>query len=194
MVTTEPLPVDPPTDPPPPGDPPPPVDTPADPPPADPPAEIVYTDFTVPEGITLIPEFVDEFKALAKESKLDQATAQKFMDLGAKSQLKMVEGFHAMHEQRKADWLKAAEADEELAADMKLGDQSAALRAFNTIAGDVPGAKAMVDELGIGNHPEFIRIFFRLSQRMREGDFDTNGRTGGATKSKADIMYGGSGQ
>ena len=147
-----------------------------------------YADFTAPEGMTLDGEAVTEFKAVAKELGLNQAGAQKLVDIATRMQQKTMDGLHELHEQKKAAWLKAAQEDEEIGADVKLwnpddpnsASASVSLRAFNSIAATAPGIKAMVDELGIGNHPDFIRVFYRLGKHMRPDSFEGVGGAGGA--------------
>jgi hypothetical protein len=149
-----------------------------------------YADFTVPEGVVLDPVMMEEFLPMAKELELSQGKAQKLIDLAAKMQQRTIEGMFAQHEERKATWLKEAQADPEIGADIKLGADSATLRAFNTIAGTYPGIKAMVDELGIGNHPEFLRVFHALSKHMREDTFEIpGGGGGGETTSRAKALW-----
>lgn len=145
-----------------------------------------YADFTAPEGIVLDPEITTEFATAAKALNLNQEKAQQLVDLGAKMIQKQMDGIFAAHEQRKESWLEAAKNDPEIGADVKLWNpedkestgKSIALRAFNSIAATVPGIKQMVDELGIGNHPEFIRVFYRLGQNMREDTFEIPGSGG----------------
>jgi hypothetical protein len=152
-----------------------------------------YADFTVTaEGVVLDPEMITEFKPLAKEFGLNQEKAQKLVDLAVKVQQRTMDGIFAMHEERKATWLKEAKADPEIGADISKWDEktpgsaadSVALRAFNTLSQGHPGMKAMVDELGIGNHPEFLRLMHRIGTNMREDTFEIPG-TGGGEKPKS---------
>lgn len=135
--------------------------------------------FDLPEGMTLDPDLLAEFGPLAKELKLPQGEAQKMVDLGSKLVQKTIDGMMTAHQERVGNWLKEAEADPEIGADIKLGKESAAVRAFNSLATDK--TKQMVDELGIGNHPEFLRVFYKISQHMREDTFSLPG-TGGAAQ------------
>jgi hypothetical protein len=147
-----------------------------------------YADFTAPEGTTLDQDLLGEFKTIAKEMNLPQDQAQKVVDMGTKMMQKVMDGIMSQHQERVGNWLKDAENDTEIGADIKKGAESAALRAFNTITKGNEKAKAMVDELGIGNHPEFLRIFYRISQNMREDTFEIS-NTGGQGKSTADTLY-----
>lgn len=139
-----------------------------------------YADFAAPEGMTLDGEALGEFKNVAKELGLTQVGAQKLVDIAAKMQQKTMDGLHELHEQKKASWLKAAKEDEEIGEDVKLwnpddpasASASVSLRAFNSVAATIPGIKSMVDELGIGNHPDFIRVFYRIGKNMRSDTFE----------------------
>ena len=152
-----------------------------------PPAE--YGEFAVTaEGVVLDPEMMETFKPLAKELGLNQASAQKLVDLAVQVQQRTMDGIFEMHEQRKATWLAEAKADPEIGGDISLWDEavpgsaanSIALRAYNSIAQGHPGLKAAVDELGIGNHPEFLRMFHRIGKSMREDTFVLAGGGGDA--------------
>ena len=147
-----------------------------------------YADFTLPEGVTVDAELLGEFLPMAKELGLTQEKAQEMVGLAAKMLQKNMDGMYAAFEARKTDWLTQAQADPEISEDVKKGPQSAALRAFNTLTKDNPAAKQMVDELGIGNHPEFIRVFYRISSLMKEDSFELPG-TANVKASAEEILY-----
>lgn len=133
-------------------------------------------EFKAPEGVTLDPVMIEKFAPIAKELGLNQAKAQSLIDLAAEMQQRTMDGVFEMHEQRKATWLEEAKKDPEIGADVSgKPEDSVALRAFNTIAQGSPGLKAMVDELGIGNHPEFLRVFYKIGKNMREDTFEGGG-------------------
>ncbi|MDT8419352.1 MAG: hypothetical protein RQ754_02885 [Desulfuromonadales bacterium] len=148
-----------------------------------------YTDFTLPEGMTLDEEALGEFAEIAKADNLSQEKAQKYVDMASKLMQKQIDTIMTQHQEKVGNWLKDAEKDPEIGDDIKKGAESAALRAFNTITKGDEKAKAMVDELGIGNHPEFLRIFYRISQHMREDTFEIPGTGGQGGKSAAETMY-----
>lgn len=157
-----------------------------------------YADFVAPEGVVLDPEMLAEFAPMAKELNLSQEKAQKLVDLGSKMIQKQMDGIFAAHEQRKEALLVAAKADPEIGEDVKLwnpddpesASKSIALRAFNSIAATTPAIKAMVDETGIGNHPEFIRVFYRIGKNMREDTFvNPGGGDGSADKGVAKTLW-----
>ncbi|OHD24865.1 MAG: hypothetical protein A2Y38_16140 [Spirochaetes bacterium GWB1_59_5] len=150
-----------------------------------------YADFTVPEGIVLDPAMMEKFGPLAKSLNLNQEKAQGIIDLATEMQQRTIDGLFEAHEQKKATWLQEAQNDKEIGADIKLGPEgSMTYRAFNSIAAKHPGMKAMVDETGIGNHPEFLRVFYHLSKSMREDTFVIPGGGGNDTpKSVANALW-----
>lgn len=149
-----------------------------------------YEDFTMPEGATLDKELMEEFKPTLKEFDLSQEKAQKVADMGAKLVQKTLDGVFQKFQDTKAEWKNQCEADQEISADYKLGKESAAVRAWNTITKGDEAAKKFVEETGVGDHPEFIRVMLRVSKAMREDDFETHGGGGaGGEKTLEETMY-----
>lgn len=143
---------------------------------ADPAAPVVpeeYADFTMPEGVVLDAELGGEFKTIAKDLGLTQDQAQKVAELGAKLTQK-----HATHTadvltQARAEWTRGALADGEYGGD-KFNENMAfartAMKQFGT-----PELSRLLDESGLGNHPEVIRLFYRAGKAISEDTFVPNG-------------------
>ena len=121
-------------------------------------------EFTPPEGMTIDEELLGDVQAFAKENKLTAAAAKNIADLGIKLVNKQNEIRENQFNEVKTGWLKTAQGDPEIGADVLKGKDSVAAKAFNTIA--TPEMKDLVDQFGIGNHPEFLRMFYRLSTLM----------------------------
>lgn len=137
-----------------------------------------YADFTVPDGVELDKELLTtEFEPFARELGLTQEKAQKLVDMGSKIVERMTTQMHDAHAERVAGWLETAKADAELKADIALGEKSEAARALNTIA--TPELKAYLNETGLGNHPEMIRMFLRIAPSMREDGLERGGAGSG---------------
>lgn len=131
-----------------------------------------YEAYTLPEGLELAPEAVEEANKLFKELGLPQAAAQKIVDqhiaLMQKAQQAPVDFFN----QTKDAWRK------ELINDKSLGNgkdnlSDATREAVGkTIAslGDLaePFKEAM-DYTGAGDNPAFVRALVHLSQYVTEG-------------------------
>lgn len=169
---TDPPPADPPpvTDPPPADPPKPPADPPADPP--KPGAPEAY-EFKAPEGKTYDAEFVKAFAEEAKALDLPQDKAQAVLDkLSEKAQERQL----AKIEEAKTQWLADSRKDAEFGGDKleeNLGIAKKALDAFGSDA-----LKALLNDSGLGNHPELIRFFYRAGKAISEDTFMGGHREG----------------
>jgi len=117
----------------------------------------------------LDPEVITAFGEVAKELDLPQEAAQKVIDKVAPvmqaQQAKMVE-------QVKVDWANDAKADQEfggenLNANLEVAKSS--LKAFGTDA-----LKSLLQESGLGNHPEVIRFMYRAGKAISEDAYVGN--------------------
>lgn len=147
-------------------------------------AEDVEYKFEFPEGVKVNEEELTEFKAVAKELKLDAQGAQKLAAL----RVKYAEQQAAAHTKMADDWGASAKTDKEFGGDKfeeNLGVAKKALDAFGT-----PELKEFLKATRLGNHPELIRAFYRAGKTISEDTFVKPGATTGASKSTADTIYG----
>lgn len=125
-----------------------------------------YADFSLPEGMSMDEAMLTEASGVFKELNLNQEQAQKLIDIQAKSvqanQTGQIESFN----QLKQDWLDQAKNDKDIGGekfDTTVADAKKFLSKFGS-----PGLSEMLDELGVGNHPEFIRAFAAAGSLMKE--------------------------
>ncbi len=141
-------------------------------------------EFKTAEGQELDAEAVKAFEPIAKELNLSNEQAQKLVDVyGSKIMPKLVE-------QQAAQWQGAIEpnntqvkADKDLGTDASIGAAQKAMDKFGS-----PELKQYLNETGLGNHPELVRIFANIGKAMSEDGLVT-GNSGGA-KSAADVLFG----
>lgn len=141
-------------------------------------------EFKMPEGMALDAKAVEAFEPIARELDLTQEQAQKLVDLQAASVKQQVEAWQGTIK----GWADAARADKEIGGanlDASLNAGKAFLKAYGT-----PELSKVLDDYGIGNHPEVIRAFAKAGMAMSEDKFHTSNSTPGA-KSPEDILYGG---
>lgn len=141
----------------------------------------VEYELKVPEGVKLEGEALDSLKAFAKERGLSQEDAQALTDMGVKQaqafQAQLVEHGKQVAEQ----WTTATKTDKEFGGD-KLGENLAiAKQALDTFGSKE--LKTLLNDSGLGNHPEIIRAFYRAGKAISE-----DGRlvTGAATQKNRD--------
>jgi hypothetical protein len=128
---------------------------------------------------------IGSFSEVAKELNLPQAQAQKLVD-------KMAPVMAARQaEQLKAardDWAKTARMDTEFGGDKLAENLGTAKKAYEAFAS--PELKNLLEETGLGNHPEVIRFFFRTGKAISEDGFIRGGMTSsGQGQDMADRLY-----
>lgn len=127
-------------------------------------AEIVY-DFKVPEGVELDAAMTDEFKAIAKELKLPADAAQKVVDLAAKREQARADAFVKQVD----DWAKALPADKEFGGDAYQENMAVAKKTIDTFGS--PELVSLLNSTGMGNHPEVVRLAFKIGKALSEDTF-----------------------
>lgn len=122
-------------------------------------------DLQMPEGVELDKAAADEFTVIAKELKLDQASAQRLADVAAKQAQRQAEAHIKMVE----SWIESVKTDKDIGGDnleQNLGIARKALEAFGT-----PELRDVLNATGFGNHPEIIKAFYKAGKAIGEDGF-----------------------
>ncbi len=131
-----------------------------------------YTTFTLPDGMEIDADLLSESSALAKELDLDQAQAQKLIDLQTKDHQRAQEAqssdWVALNEQ----WVLEAGADKELGPTPAQfeANTAIALKAVDVFGNDK--LRVVLTDTGAGNHPEMIRFMYRVGKAISEDTVD----------------------
>ena len=120
-------------------------------------------EWAAPEGVTLDESIMGSLSEVAKELNLSQDAAQKLVDKMAPAMAqRQVEQFEAL----RTEWRQASSSDQEFGG-AKLTENMAvakkALDAFGT-----PEFRQLLEQTGMGNHPEVIRTFYRAGKAISE--------------------------
>ena len=141
--------------------------------------EISYDDFKLSEGAESVSE---DAIALFKDSKLSQEDAQKFVDYGTKLQQEVIDGIRTQQEATQKEWSDIV--DKELNAELP--------KAQDFVKKNCPDSfLSFLDESGLGNHPEMVKMMAKLSDFSSE-DIITNEESSVEVKKKlslAEAMY-----
>lgn len=142
-----------------------------------------YT-FTAPKGAEYDAGILDAFTGAAKEANLAQDAAQKLIDKMAPAiAARQDDQIKAVHQ----GWQEASNADKEFGGDKlkeNLGVARKALDNFGT-----PELRTLLEETGMGNHPEVIRLLYRAGKAISEDKF-VGGNTGGkAGVDATNVLY-----
>ena len=118
-------------------------------------------EFVPPEGHVLDDGVIGKFSEVAKELNLSQTNAQKVLDVMAPA---IAERQQAALQTMTAEWADSARADKEFGGD-KLDENLAiaktALEKFAT-----PEFRTLLNDTGLGNHPEVLRVFVRAGKAI----------------------------
>lgn len=125
-----------------------------------------YADFAMPEGVTVDSAMLNEAVPLFKELGLTQDQAQKLVDFQAKqvqaSSQSNVDAFNQLMN----DWQEQSRNDKEFGGDKfeeNIGIARSAIDKFGT-----PELKQLLEEHGVGNHPEVIRFMVNVGKLTAE--------------------------
>lgn len=146
-----------------------------------------YADFSMPENMVVDESALEKFKPLAKELNLNQEQAQKLIDIAAE----MTAGHYTKQveewQNTQSEWQKAAKADKEYGGDKFDENAEAARRVINTFG--TPELKQFLTDYGLGNHPEAVRLFVRISKSLKEDTLVVSGNKTAPKGNIANRMY-----
>lgn len=131
--------------------------------------EPVY-EFKAPEGVSVDEDTLGAFTETAKELELPPESAQKLLDkmspvIAERTQQRLAQ---VMAESRKS-WAEASRADAEFGGDelaKNLGVANQAVKTYGT-----PELLKLLNETGLGDHPEVLRTFYRIGKTLSEDRF-----------------------
>jgi len=146
-----------------------------------------YADFSLPEGVELDETALAEANPLFKEIGLNQEQAQKVIDLYAKqiqaSSVKQVDSFNQLMK----DWRDKSSNDKEFGGDKFEENVKIAQSAIAKLG--TPELKQLLEEHGVGNHPEVIRFMVRVGQTLKEDVPGSSGSTPNQVVDRVELMY-----
>jgi len=129
-------------------------------------------DFKAPEDGPFDNTVIEKFTDVAKKHALTKEVAQDILDQVAPViRERQVEALKSA----RAEWVNTTRADKEFGGDKlteNLGVAKKALEAFGT-----PELKTLLNETGLGDHPEILRAFYRAGKAISEDGFVAAGRT-----------------
>lgn len=123
-------------------------------------------EFKAPEGKEFSPEVIGAFSEVAKELNLSQDDAQKVIDKIAPAFAERQANALA---QASTAWAESAKTDKEFGGDKLPENLAVAKKALDTFG--TPELRTLLNDSGLGNHPEIIRAFYRAGKAISEDRF-----------------------
>lgn len=144
-----------------------------------------YEAFKAPEGVALDEKVMGEFANAARELNLPQDAAQKMVDKMAPLMAqRQAEQLSAM----RTEWETKSKTDAEFGGDKLEASMVQANKAMNAFATDE--FRTLLNETGLGNHPEWVRFMVRAGKAISEDKIVKGGAEPSSPKSLAERMYG----
>lgn len=157
------------------------------------PEEVVY-DLKAPEGVDMTPETLDDVTGLAREIGLSNEDGQKLVEFGGKMLSQWAGQLQEQQEAAVQEWAEELKADPELGgAKLDQTEKSAAAGRDAIFPNDDPKSKAFKDflnESGLGNHPEMVRLFVRVNDAIGNDTLVSGSPAPASAQTRADKLYG----
>jgi len=144
-------------------------------------------EFTLPEGVTIDDSTMGDLKSLSKELGLSQEQAQKIADLGVQQNERWAQQQLEYAMQAREEWATQVKADKELggpAFDESIASASRAIKEFGS-----PELVNLLNETGLGNHPEVIRAFYKVGKMIEDDKIVPGGRNSNEPLDAAKRLY-----
>ena len=130
-------------------------------------------EFKAPDGQQFDPKVIESYAEVAKELNLSQDAAQKMLDkLGPVIQTRQAEQVEAIRSQ----WAEDAKADKEFGGDKLTENLASAKKALDQFGN--AELRTLLNESGLGNHPEVIRFMVRAGKAISEDRYVGGGQGG----------------
>lgn len=140
-------------------------------------------EFKAPEGAELGSDVTDAFAGVAKELNLTQDAAQKVLDKMAPV---LAQRQNAQVQAVQQEWREQSTADKEFGGDKLTESLATARKAMDAFAS--PALKQTLEQTGLGNHPEVIRMFVKVGKAISQDGFVT-GQPGAAQAADPKRFY-----
>lgn len=128
-------------------------------------------EFKAPEGRAFDSEVIAEYSKVAKELNLSQEAAQRVLDAVGP---KLAERQAAQIEAVRTGWADSSKADREFGGERLSENLSVAKKALDAFG--TTELRSLLNESGLGNHPEVIRFMFRAGKAISEDSMVTGSK------------------
>ena len=147
-------------------------------------------DLTIPTDSNLGDEHIDQVMAFARENKLTNDEAQKILEKDNAFKAAIIDGQKDELATSRKGWVESAKADSEIGGDKFDESTSLAKRVVDKFG--TPAFKKAINESGLGDHPELIRLLTRVGKSLKDDDLVLAGAAPTGKKSIEEVFYGNS--
>jgi len=145
-----------------------------------------YVDFDLPDGMTINAEMLEAFTPVFKDMGLTQEQAQGLVNVQAEQVKAQQQAQYDAFSQQLNEWGNSAKNDKEYGGDKFDESIGLATQAIDKLG--TPELKQALDDSGMGNHPEMVRLMVRIGKLMGE-DTAVGGSNAAAKSDRTSILY-----
>lgn len=151
-------------------------------------------ELVAPEGIILDPALIEAATPIFKDMGLSNDQANKLMPIAAQMAQRIGDNLNQQIldsvATERANWLNTAKNDTEIGGQNWDASLVTAAKGLDTL-GFVKGSplRNLLDESGLGNHPEMIRAFVKVGKAIGEDGFERGAGSAAIIRDKAEILY-----
>ena len=127
---------------------------------------------------------IESLVGVANELGLDHDQAAKFVSLGVDIAQGTVAKIDQNYAQTRSEWRDQVASDPVIGTKEAMAIADKGLEAYGS-----PALRKLLDETGIGDHPEVIRAFHKIGKTVLEDTIEKGGSGDKRTVSAADAMY-----
>jgi len=151
-----------------------------------------FKALTLPDGVTLNEPILAAIEPIFRKYGLTQDAASELITEHAKALAKVESEAEATREADFKTWMANQVKEHQATVRKEFGaayDTNMAIAQKGMARVCSPAMKALLDETGLGNHPEFVKAFLTVGKMVSE-DTPPNGQQPASRKSDAEVFYG----
>lgn len=138
----------------------------------------------LPDGVKVDPAILSDLTKIANEHGLDVKAAEALIPVGQKVAQNTVAQINKGYETIRAGWRDQVAADPTIGTKEQMAIADKGLTAYGS-----PALRQVLDESGLGDHPEVIRMFHKIGKTVSEDVIERGGSGDKKVTDAAEIMY-----
>lgn len=146
-----------------------------------------FANLEMPDGMVLDDAAVEQFGSVIKELGLNQEQTQKMATAYAQLQQAKAQEAGEAFSQQLDHWYEQSATDKEFGGDKFEQSAKLAVQAVEKFGG--PELKQVLEDTGLGNHPEVIRFMYRVGKAVSEDNPGSGGNGPTEKRDRASVLY-----
>jgi len=146
-----------------------------------------YDKFTLPDGMEMTDDQLNQATEVFKDLALSQTQAQKLVDFETKLSAQKDAGIQSAWDQVNQGWVEESKADSEFGGEKLTASLVTAKAARDAYGNDK--FTEMLEITGVGNHPEMIRFLAKVGKDVSEDQILQGRKLGGTEKDAAKTLF-----